>query len=624
MSHPFSRPRSPLPCSRSRRAVLGLTLAGAALAGAATASAQEAAGEEEAERLSLSDFPVETFEVYSEDGELTLKIKHTTVGLMDPNVPMEGLTVSPDGRHLAFMSMEGGSVVVYSDGVSSEPFEGFRPESLNYAPDGRLTYMGVRGKKSYCVVDGTEYKYGRISTAGIRFRKDGSRFGFVGKRSGSYFAIVDGEEIGPYHFISKQPIKLSQDNAHYGFIAKIKDKYHAVIDGTPGPGYEAIATIRFSPNGVHESYIAKDGENWHALGVQLGRFDEVREPRFTFAADGTRPGLIVRKGESWHVLLDGELSPPYADARNLSISQDGASTAYLARRSASEPPFLVLNGQDMQGAFSKLTFSKKGGSTAVVRSTEAGDSVIVNGIEGPVFDRILQPGAVFNADGTHHLYTATKGDETLVVVDGVAGEPVGEFSFAKPQFLGATGSHFYSIEEGEKHILVFNGRRSRAYEHFNRPTLHDSGRVACAARIATGRWVCYVDGEELGPRGVRTRDTDPCHLTVRNPVFDPKGERIAYCIWTPKKKGHIVVDGVRLRGFDDVMSGLLRFTPDGEHVVYAAGSGDQRYIVVDETQVAGYRGFIRSLAFQFDDDRTMHILCSLDTRFVLVEVEIGG
>jgi len=574
----------------------------------------------------MSDFPTETFEVHSEDGELTLKVKHTTVGLMDPKVPMEGLTVSPDGRHLAFMSMEGGSVIVYSDGVSSEPFEGFRPESLNYAPDGRLTYMGVRGKKSYCIVDGTEYKYGRISTAGIRFSKDGSRFGFVGKRSGSYFAIIDGEEVGPYKFISKQPIKLSQDNAHYGFIAKIKDKFHAVIDGTPGPGYDAIATIRFSPNGVHESYIAKDGTDWIPVldGEELGRFDEVREPRFTFAADGTRPGLVVRKGKNWHVLLDGKLSPPYSDARNLSISQDGSSTAYLAKHSDSKPPFLVLNGREMQGTFSKLTFSKRGGSTAVVRGTEGGASVIVNDVEGPVFDGILQPGTVFNADGTHHLYTAKKGDETFVVVDGVPGEPLREFGFAKPQFIGATGNHFYSVKDGEKHVLVFNGRRSRAYEHFNLPSFNDSGRVTCAAKVAKGRWVCYVDGEELGPHGVRTRDDDPCYLTVRNPVFDSSGERLAYCIWTPKKKGHIVVDGVRLRGFDDVMSGLLRFTPDGKHVVYAAGSGDQRYIVVDETEVSGYRGFLRSLAFQFDDDRNMHILCSLDTRFVLVEVQIAG
>lgn len=620
MSQPLSWPRA-LPVS-----LLGTSLVAVALAvstfGNAPTGQENIKGH--ADGVTTSDFSVETFEVTSDSGDLKLKIQHTTVGLMDPNIPPETFTVSPDGRHMAYMSMEGGEVIVYSDGVPSEPFEGFQPESLTYAPDGRLSYMGVRGKKSYVVVDGQEYKYGRISTGGIRFSMDGTRFGFVGKRSGTYFAVIDGQEFGPYEHISRQPIKFSQDNKHYGFIAKLGKTFHAIIDGEPGPGYEAIVTVRFSPKGTHTSYIAKNGEAWIPVldGMELGRFQEVREPQFTFAANGTRPGLIVRKGKSWHVLLDGKLGPAYNDARNLSISQDGASTAYLAQREGTKHPFLVLNGKELTGNFSKLTFSPEGGSTAVVRGGKGKQSVLVNGKEGGVYDAILAPGAVFSKDGKHFLYAAAKQGKIVVVVDGEERDTLEKFGKVKPKFLASTGKYFYSIVENEKEVLVYNGTRSQPYEHFTRPALGANGRMACAARIQKGHWVAYIDGKEFGPAGERTKATSPTYLTVRKPTFDTSGERLAYCIWTASKKGHVVVDGQQGQPYDDIMSKTLGFSPDGKHVFYAAGTGEKRYIVIDDTHISGYRGFLSSLGFQFVEQNRMHIICSRETRFVLVEIEI--
>ncbi|MAB81541.1 MAG: hypothetical protein CMJ89_19545 [Planctomycetes bacterium] len=626
----------PPPCTafRIQLPIMPLTLSqlgllAALVVGLPALSRRTAQETEASEALS---FPVEEFVVAPKGPETgpRLKVRHTTLGLMDPEIPPESIMVSPDGRHLAYMSIESGTVKVYSDGVASEPFEGFRPESINYAPDGRtLTYMGVRGTKSYVVVGDAEYKYGRISTGGIRFSMDGSRYGFVGKRNANYYALIDGEEIGPYKLISKQPIKLSQNNEHYGFIATIDGKQVAVIDGKEGPSFDAIVAIRFSPGGEHCSYIGKRGAMWIPVmdGVALGSFDEIRQPRFDFSSSGTRSGLIVRKGRRYHVLLDGKLGKSYADCRNLSFSHDGSSVAYLASHADSKFPFLVLNGEELEGRFSKLTFSPSGGSTGVVRGGKGKQRALINGVEGPAYDVIEAPGVVFSATGTHHLYTVGKNGQTVVVVDGKESPPFDKLGKVVPEFLPGSENYIYSIEREDGETLVFNGKQSPTYARFSKPAFsRDSGRVICAAEKGEGRWVAYVDGKEYGPEGERIPGKgSPTYFTVRNPIFDPEGKHVAYFIYSTDNgpKCHVVRDGVVGPAFDDVLARTIQFSPDGKHLVYVAGSGEHRYIVVDGIEISsGYTGFLRTHGFTFEDSNRVHIIASRQARFVLVEIEI--
>ncbi|MDB5328047.1 MAG: hypothetical protein JWM57_3616 [Phycisphaerales bacterium] len=189
--------------------------------------------------------------------------------------------------------------------------------------------------------------------------------------------------------------------------------------------------------------------------------------------------------------------------------------------------------------------------------------VAVDGVEGPVFDAVMNvtsaaavvspadpaaglPGytpkpvsqtpVVFSEDGKRYAYLARSGQEYVVIVDG---KEQRRFSAApglqvRMQFVGPAG---------QKHVMTVAG--------------------------VSGLFDVFVDGQPLPPH-------DPNVV----PVYSKDGSRFAY-VATPnaqeRAKTVLVVDGKTT----DYAADAPRFTADGKHLLAMGHAGDSQTLLVD-------------------------------------------
>lgn len=75
------------------------------------------------------------------------------------SIRLESLTVSPDGRRIAYAVQEGESLYMIVDGNKEGPYVGLVGETWVFSPDSkRFAYAAVKkGGKRVAVVDGKEF-----------------------------------------------------------------------------------------------------------------------------------------------------------------------------------------------------------------------------------------------------------------------------------------------------------------------------------------------------------------------------------------------------------------------------------------------------------------------------------
>lgn len=268
---------------------------------------------------------------------------------------------------------------------------------------------------------------------------------------------------------------------------------------------------------------------------------------------------------------------------------------------------------------------------AYVVATPDGETVVVDGVRGPVYDAVHNPllteagrarYIAFSPDGTRFAYRARRGDRTLMVVDGVAERPSppdprvllagnpeawGTFSpdsrhyayragrdrgavcvvrdgvagpayDAVPQLLySADGEHLiYRARRGGRDYAVVDGREVAAAERIGGLVYSDSaGRLAYTRKTARG-WAVVVDGVE-----------GPTYARIDQSAFSRDGRRFLYVARGPSR--HVVVaDGVESRGYERVLPSSAGFSDDGRHVAFAATDGARAFWVLDGVEQAHY------------------------------------
>jgi hypothetical protein len=332
----------------------------------------------------------------------TVTVRETSLGKISEGYLEKSAVVSADGQSVCWASLLGDDSGVYRNGERvGGPFKLLGATGLVISPDGEHVAYTVSGGTGVVIrMDDQEFSKGftGVSSTGLSFSPDSKRFGFVAARDASHIATIDGVEGPPY-------------------------------DGIRAEG------ILFSANGRHSAYIATKGEDWFVVvdGVQSSPWKAIGEQGVLFSADGEHVAYSARRAKTpqpaegepadeWLVVQDGKAGPPYKSVSQLVFAPVGSRFAYNAEI-AKDQWVVVADGEASEPAedvHSPPSFSPDGKRLAysVARGQEL--FVVVDGVEGPAYDRMSKKGKrtlLFDESGQNYAYVGKKGDERIVVVN---------------------------------------------------------------------------------------------------------------------------------------------------------------------------------------------------------------
>lgn len=252
----------------------------------------------------------------------------------------------------------------------------------------------------------------------------------------------------------------------------------------------------------------------------------------------------------------------------------------------------------VKGAYraADFAFSPDGRRLAYAARKGAKWVMVVDGQEGPEFDRVREP--YFSADSKHVAYVGFRGKECALVMDGKErGSYPGvgmslyyingrtplrraENKFCPVAFSSTDRFAFVACKgrrNGEdRDVVVIDGKESPEYDDVQGIEFSpDAQHVAYAARKG-GKMLVVQDGKP----GAKYDDIDGL-LT-----FSPDGRRLAYLVTASNApdnaKSFVVVDGKPGPKFEQIDVLSIVFSPDSKHITYTAMVNGDRYCVVTD------------------------------------------
>lgn len=370
-----------------------------------------------------------------------------------------------------------------------------------------VAYLVGRGNKVAVVKNGNRGReYSSVGT--IVLSPDGRRIAYGALSGEKWRMVVDGKEGRAYDTVLT-PI-FSPDSQHVAYQAKEGDKWYVVVDNRPNAGTIAsYTTPEFSSDSKLIAYVEAADSNVDmklivsdlSFGKQHVR-KSIGDLLFTTNKDRTRIAAAQAVDNKVRI-IDFDFSKPdivregpfYDTIELLTLSDDGKSVSYGALRG--QKRLIVLDNREAtfpDGSLQQLPVirpDKTGVGLLVIsqnrsyfhqafhkgkekgnRYDEASDLVfgrdssryayaarrgkewfvVVNGLEGPAFDRVVSP--VFSPDGKRLVYRARKDGKRFLVVADADGRtllqhPSYEQVF-QPVFTSDGNSVVYGVKDGNK------------------------------------------------------------------------------------------------------------------------------------------------------------------------------
>jgi hypothetical protein len=360
--------------------------------------------------------------------------------------------------------------------------------------------------KSYVVHNGVEGKAYPGEISHLKLSPDGRRVAYSVRVDGKRRMVLDGREGKLFDDVWEAV--FSPDNRHIAYIAKLGEKVHMVADdnmtreGTRSYNGNPIFSADSAKIAYVEDADAKRKARFFISDLSfrnqnvkesIGRIMAVNGARTRIAAvkeTDTGQRVIEFSFDKPDVVKEG----PSCDSIDLLVfAQDDMSVAYVAQRGRAR--VLALDGkeerlQDGQplespvvlpafkgagillakenGCFLQLVFTP--GSTHEKQYEEAAELVynkdgschaytarsgknwfvVLNGREGPAFDRVVTPR--FSPDGTLLTYRARNNGKRFLVVSDLNGKIISmqpNYEMVFPQVFTSDGkSVAYGVKEG--------------------------------------------------------------------------------------------------------------------------------------------------------------------------------
>lgn len=326
------------------------------------------------------------------------------------------VTFSRDEQHLAFIAKRNSKWVMVVDGEERSRDYG-RMTAPALSANGKTFAVGTCSeKKCHLVVDNAEVgpEYEDISAPG--FTSKGDHHVYFGKRNKKWVMVLDDKESGP-EMDDYTYWEFSPDGTRSAVAALMKRRWTWVVDGVPGPSFDVIGSIAFSPDSKHFAY---------------GGADE----KTGFGKHATHGALVV----------DGQTSQTY-DGRGF-----GGGWAGVFGPQESMVTGVRSLSPDFHGV-SDPQYTPEGKLVYAARLAAGGVTVFSDGIAGPMFEDVVSS-IVLTSDGKHSFYVAKQGESFVEVRDqrpGASFPGKRDVSFVGTLMITMDGSHVaYEIVRGGK------------------------------------------------------------------------------------------------------------------------------------------------------------------------------
>jgi Tol biopolymer transport system component len=244
---------------------------------------------------------------------------------------------------------------------------------------------------------------------------------------------------------------------------------------------------------------------------------------------------------------------------------------------------------------------------AYVLQKENGQSAVIDGVEGKLYERIEN--LKFSPDGRRVAYVAISSLNKIIVVDaneaakydyaeiinGVTFSPDGRhtaYVLKKLDVSGRMNPSWYAV--------VQDGVESKHYYSIdiNPAFSPDSNHMAYTIGFGDGRQVVVIDGIE----GEIYTNIMPIGWSADNRFL-----YLAKILSTRKEV--VVINEVEGKPYDSIRR-FNFFSPDGKKIVYIAKEGNEAVMVVDGVEVNRYQGDIYAYFFSPDN---MRVACMVRT-----------
>lgn len=371
---------------------------------------------------------------------------------------------------------------------------------------GGVAYVVQKNGMSHVVHNGSVGKPYKIIGA-VALSLDGKRIAYGALVDGKWRMVVDGKEGAPFNTV-KSPL-FSPDGAHIAYQAMSGERWHLVVDGTPNAGtLKRYLKHEFSGDSSRIAFIDDvDNNNRGRLVVSDLAFSKqtvvaTGVSSMQTSADKSRIAAVIVSNNS-QMVIDFSFDRPesarkgtmYDTVQGIAFGPDGRSLAYTAARAGK--PLMVINGQEQplpdgvmaglpvihpdrksagsliflngvtfmqelpngnrENAFESaesLVYSKDGRFHAYAARKGENWFIVVNGKEGPIFDRVVTP--KFSPDWKFLVYRARKSGKRFVVAADTSGKTIRTFPEYEQvfdvQFTADGKSVAYGVKDGQKLI----------------------------------------------------------------------------------------------------------------------------------------------------------------------------
>ncbi len=427
-------------------------------------------------------------------------VKRERLGSMPrEDARIQGLTVSPDGHHLAFAAFTGNGWMVVRDGKEGREYRAVG-RVLFSANSDHLVYVAQKAGNDVVVLDGMEGTPHDIDTPSITISPDGTNVAFRASRGNKFFVVVQNAQQTnkhkEYDDVLPNSLRFSPDGKRLAYIAAFTDRVgnrkngkFVVVDGIEGKPYEAIFPTRpaFSADSRRVVYAASqnpDGRNGHIVveGTEKEVFDEVAPEGPIFSPDGQRWAYATKRAGRWHVAIsDGtktDFGDPYDDVGHLGFNSASGHLRYSA--ASGKDCCLVIDGKEQQKLLGRILTCASSPDRAHFAAVFASDlrsysvaidnkfigqyetpvaltfspdsqrlafSAVLRGkklwivyenqraVSGCEFSRLSL--AIFSPDSRRLAYLGLRGEQTVLVVDGLEWQEDGTTLVGGPVFEDA-------------------------------------------------------------------------------------------------------------------------------------------------------------------------------------------